>query len=512
MRANGWYRESFRHSLAARGVITKRYMATKAAPRVIPESRLTKAVGSAEKGLQTQIRSERIAEADIEARSPEQQALDLIKRGQATDIQKELLSKTGKKETFKQLERQGQRRQHKDSIFQKGLGKTEELTAKFRRKIAREEDIVLTDLEQAEVAAIAEKAVEDSLKGVPVSERTKEVLKKFKTLPAARNALQQLTVAEEAERREREGFVAKELRQAEEQTLIDLANAPAEAADVAGRGVVGAGRGILETTREGLRGTKFQGGEGPGVRQKIDAFGNTSFVGTNVAIGNEEDGLLRPIQEPLPPLSSGFDEALAVSERTRSSNMLFKKRQKNFSDLVDDQVNQLYTSKDKLSKVDLEPFKWGTKAFESGDREGVIKAISELKREEDKIASRWALVDQTNKNITSVNNHQSLFQDPGTDNIVLQSGKGANRLAEQTEKIEEVFKGMKDSNDKVFARRRMLQFRLQRMDANVLPEQGAPDFDQITRFSGDEKVSKGIDWTNTPELLTKGNPGLKVFK
>jgi hypothetical protein len=516
MSKTGWFKESYRHSLAARGVKTNRYYAKKDADIAkqkfaagLQQSDLgKKSITSVEKDIYARRRVDDFAKAALEQQSPAQleakaiRERDPTKRGQIKgDLMSEGLRRLGRTKagelSVKGLKKEAQGREEGGvrGVVDVAIGKAEQLGGKIG-DIGRPAEKLSPD-SRARLYALAQQAIEDANKGIPVDAKTKEILQAFRTQPEARQALQQLKVAEEAERREREGFLAKDLREGKEQLLIAGADAPGD---------------ILEAGKARLSGAPGARDPGKGVNEKIDSLGQTSFVGTNVVVGNEEFGLLRPIQEPLPPLSSSFDQIAEMSKQNSESNYLFKPKKRSFADAVDVQVNQLYSSRDRLAEVDLEPFKWGTKAFETGDREGVIKAITELKREEDKIANRWALVDQTNKNVSSLNNHAALFEEPSTDNLVFQSGRGADRLADQTQKVEDVFKRLKDSNDKVFARRRMLQYRLQRLDANILPEQGAPDFDEITRFSGDEKPSKGVDWTNTPELLTKGNPGLNVFK
>jgi hypothetical protein len=64
------------------------------------------------------------------------------------------------------------------------------------------------------------------------------------------------------------------------------------------------------------------------------------------------------------------------------------------------------------------------------------------------------------------------------------SGGGA-KLADQSKKVSEVKKEIMKANNEVASRKKMLQYRLQRMDAKVKPETGAPS--EVDRFSSGGK-------------------------
>jgi len=526
-RGGGWHKESYRHSLAAKGVVTNRYMAKKSKGSTFFGNRQSTSV---EKELTSSRRVDEIVRRKRVDESASERSARLIREGHGQGIVGRLSKKAEKvsnanedarivaKEQAKAL-RQSSRGSFLGDVR---AGEFKNVGADIKGAFARsgkvkDSEVKITPKNRSDVLAAAKKAVDDANRGVLTSDEDKVMLQQFSTIPEAKRALQILSDAESAERREREGVIKGDIRSSFEKGLENVESAPGVAVDNLAYGAVSTAEGAASIESAGLKGIGegrrefLDGSGGPGLNSKIEGLGKTSFIGVNTSIGNEEDGSLRPFSGPLPALSSGFDDALRVSEANRhGSNTLFNKKNLTFADGVDNQVAQLDQSKDKLAAVDMASFRAGTEAFESGDREGLISAISGLKREEDKIANRWSLVEQTKKNVTSVNNHQAVFADQGTDNIALQKGRGGDRIADQTEKLEGVFTAMKDSNDKLFARRRMLQFRLQRLDANVLPEQGAPDFDEIQRFSGDE--SKGLNAINVRDMIVKDNVGLELFK
>jgi hypothetical protein len=56
----------------------------------------------------------------------------------------------------------------------------------------------------------------------------------------------------------------------------------------------------------------------------------------------------------------------------------------------------------------------------------------------------------------------------------LLGGGGGDKLAERTQKVAEVKRRIKDSSNELYARRKLLRYKLQRMDATVAPETSLP--------------------------------------
>ena len=157
---------------------------------------------------------------------------------------------------------------------------------------------------------------------------------------------------------------------------------------------------------------------------------------------------------------------------------------KSSAERVSENIDSLHNSKRDLTAVDLSAFDEGNKAFKSGDREGLISSIAELQSQEGKLKDRWDLVSQTHANLKSAGNHDSAFaKSKGGGLGSLFNRSGADRLVNQTEKLSDVRGDLMKANNRAFARRKMLEFRLQRLDAQVPPETWAPK--SITRFDDD---------------------------
>jgi hypothetical protein len=242
---------------------------------------------------------------------------------------------------------------------------------------------------------------------------------------------------------------------------------------------------IADAPAEGLSGVGFLGGGG--IKSPLE--------GTTNVLAGPPSGAASPFGQfpggKVPNLSSAFDFAGAG---TGTNPILAKTppelRRK--AEIVQDQVDSLYKNRDELSKVDLSAYEKGNEAFEKGNREKLIDAISSLQTEESKLRDRWNLVGQTHRNVESIENHTSAFQKASDSNPLWGIGKqGGKQLADQTDKLNKVREGIVKANNQVFGRKRMLQFRLQRLDSTVPPETSVPQ--TVKRFEQPKGIFKNID-------------------
>jgi hypothetical protein len=156
-------------------------------------------------------------------------------------------------------------------------------------------------------------------------------------------------------------------------------------------------------------------------------------------------------------------------------------------------VNGWFSAKDDLAKVDVSSFEKGRSAFKSGDREKLISSINSLEAQEQKLRDRWAQVEQTRSVMLNPNTRAASLRKEddsffsGT-NMLFKSSSGGSKIAEETEKLNEVKRAIKDSANQVYARRVKLQYDLRRMDASVPVETGAP---QKTRVFEEDKKKNG---------------------
>lgn len=151
---------------------------------------------------------------------------------------------------------------------------------------------------------------------------------------------------------------------------------------------------------------------------------------------------------------------------------------------VSEKVESLHNARSKLADVDVSAFDDGNKAFKKGNREGLISAIAELQSQEGKLKDRWDLVSQTHAQLKGAQNHDTAFTKKKSGLFGgFGGGSGADRLVKQTEQLSDVRGEIMKSNNEAFARRKMLEFRLQRLDSRVPPETWTPAV--VTRFSDD---------------------------
>jgi hypothetical protein len=228
----------------------------------------------------------------------------------------------------------------------------------------------------------------------------------------------------------------------------------------------------------------------------IDLLEKSPFEQTNVFIGNEEDGAFRFMGNEIGDKPSGqrydpsgrfgkeqmefgggmsgmFDSLLGVSASSGANQNQVAKdsngRSVDKTTLIKE-VDSLYNAKTALGKVNVDSYKRGDEAFKKGDREGVIKAVNDLKAQEDMLRDRWVLVSKTHADVLSPMNRALLFQDDGG----LFSTGGGDKMAEQTKRLNEVKAEVRNAADKVTSRRRLLEFRLLRLDSVVPSESSVP--------------------------------------
>lgn len=278
---------------------------------------------------------------------------------------------------------------------------------------------------------------------------------------------------------------------AEEATALAKSAAGAEAA----------GLGFLERARE--EASQEGGREGfAGTLAMADSFGSTPFMETNALFGSHTDGdhPLNLIPDDVPSLKSGFDDIPKLSDSFFGSDKVESVAQR-----TSRKVDSWLDVSDGASDVDVSGFDRGNDAFDRGDREGLISAITSLQSQESKVRDRWQLVEQTHAQVLASQNKESAFDVDDGGNFFLGFGSGAGQLVEQTEKLNKVKEQLKGANDRVFSRRKMLQFKLQRMDAHVPSETDVPDDVQV--FGGSGPFSIGAK-----DIFSRDNIVLKTGK
>jgi len=469
---NGWYKESFRHSLAARGISTSKYQ------KYYQKKKTSK--------------FKEIGPPDFRELPVPSQVSPVTGRDGGRGLSPGRAARTIREERV--LEQEAAKKTKADRPVSRILEQVEanrfssaNAVLKDPSKLGISDEVERAQAVEAIQAALNAKAVSLASSGVPLSKALEDSLDP-NFIADIRNVQSAVKKQEDLDR---EGPL---------KTLFKET-------------VPGAIGSALETPFVGLR-EAAKAGENPELQQsllsnidnevprgagEIDTdLADNPFRTTNVLVGNEEDGQLSVLQEPIPKLSNNFnfaDGASAGNPVLQSA----KERGVTAADLVDKQVQELYDAKSVLAKTDLKPFDEGTKAFQNGDREGLIRSINELQREEQKLRDRFTLVNVTGDSVVSRPNHDAAF-DKKSDNFLMNvMGNGGDRIAEQTRKINEVRENILNANNQVFARRRQLEFRLKRLDASIPPETDIPS--EVTRFKKGTSFGNPVLNTQNETLL-----------
>jgi propanediol dehydratase small subunit len=148
------------------------------------------------------------------------------------------------------------------------------------------------------------------------------------------------------------------------------------------------------------------------------------------------------------------------------------------------------------------------KAAKKGDREAVVKSITELQGEEAKLRDRWAIVDKVHRDV--VGNADVTFSKRG---MLGMFGSGASEYADETKKVTETKAALKNSHNEVYARRSVLQNKLQQLNQAV-PTKQVKLPSRVVRFEEDAgkpktaaKVERAVEILTSPIQVTES-----VFK
>ena len=443
MNGKGWHKDNYRHSLAARGILSTRYYAQKIRYRYRPPREPP--VDVSKSAAQPEVLKEllgggvtpRTARSHLKAAAGLQQETAGLVAGGRDVAQAIYLIQTGN---------YSEQLNPSDPESPSPIQLLED-----RRKYGLNDD----DIEALQ-SAINVRALSLVNTGQPVPPSLEKHL--------SSDMKQRLKYAELGVKRLEETPFRKALREQLEGATIGTAAGIAEAP---GEGIA---MGAEEFRKLGERGKEFKGTVG-----QIDAAKDSPLLRTNTAITNPEDnGILNPlsfVEGGVPNLGSSWSflgPTPNVALASTPTKILAATKK------VQDQIDSLYEARKDYAKVDYGIYEAGNKAFKQGNREKLINSISEIEAEENKLKDRWTLVGQTHRDLLSMQNFMSSFA-KDTDNPALELRKeGAERLADQTEKLARVRAELLKSMNATYVRRVLLQGRLKRLDSNVLPESGAP--------------------------------------
>ena len=221
----------------------------------------------------------------------------------------------------------------------------------------------------------------------------------------------------------------------------------------------------------------------------ISASSNV-FLGDNEGgIGKDSDNgafdFLSDATDQTSPLSS----AIVPREKFRGVDFGMDDSQQTYAESISNQVESLWSAKSELGRVDKSPLKKGEKAFKLGDREKLIEAINDQEFQIKQQESRWNLVNQTKRQVESSENHRSLFEKKsGAFSSSMFGGSAGRKIADETKKINEVTKVVKQGSDEARARSQVLRGNLQRLDATVPFDDTVPS-DDVKLFKKEFSVA-----------------------
>lgn len=264
--------------------------------------------------------------------------------------------------------------------------------------------------------------------------------------------------------REFESPISMALRKRTPEVIGGIVGAPERALELAG-GSLAQG---IKSGSEGLQ----EGDSWPGLSGEIDSLKSSPFVKDNAEAGWEEQASRGAFANVDGTRLNGTWDFMSKGS---SSNPALAEARKTPADLVSLQVDSLFDNTDKLTKIDDAAYESGKKSFERGDREGLLGSIIKLRSEEDKLHDRQALVQQTRGNVLSIGNHKNSFgSGGGGSNILFTGSKGGEMLADQTRKINEVREAVARRHAEVATRRKILENDFTRLMTEVKPSSDMP--------------------------------------
>jgi hypothetical protein len=167
--------------------------------------------------------------------------------------------------------------------------------------------------------------------------------------------------------------------------------------------------------------------EVPGLMERINQVEDTSFFKYNAFLDepgqpgyNKEAGAFdvwsdKGTGEPSVTESLFFD--VQPNDNLKGLNNVKPKVAADVRTRADDtqaKVDSLFGAKDDMGKADISAFDKGSKAFEKGDREGVIDAITELEKESARLKDNWRMTEQVRAGVIDPVNVESAFNKEGS--------------------------------------------------------------------------------------------------
>jgi hypothetical protein len=177
-----------------------------------------------------------------------------------------------------------------------------------------------------------------------------------------------------------------------------------------------------------------------------------------------------------------FNPWKILDESGGNAKLKEEKRKQVYAEAISAQrdLDTLFENKDALAKVDLSGYNKGEKAFRKGDREMLLDAITELDAQHMKLQDRMWHVEAVRGNMLHKETMDQTIAMASEDgekimpNFLFGSG-GGNAIVKQTRKVNQIKEAIKKSSNEVAGRLAMLRNKLKRMDATVPPQAPVPE-------------------------------------
>lgn len=239
-----------------------------------------------------------------------------------------------------------------------------------------------------------------------------------------------------------------------------------EEADIATRGLIGGTARYAAGAAEaiavtGLKNIRDASGQPP--ESAIDKF-IAERRSREAREEQENFGLFNPLRRA------------GISVEDSDKEQLMKKAMYKEAHRAEQEVDSIYNRRHELSSIDTSAFEKGNKAFESGKRQDLIDAITQIDSENGKIKDRWNIVQDVRKLVLTPQNRDQLIHMERNESLGfgILGGTGAGKLSDETKKIAEVERNLKNSSNKLSAMSGVLRNKLRRMNAAIPAENTAP--------------------------------------
>lgn len=242
-------------------------------------------------------------------------------------------------------------------------------------------------------------------------------------------------------------------------------------------GVEAAGRGVKKAERAFADSPGFGSAESERIEKD-------SYLGT---FEDEENvGVFNPIK------IAGVDKILKAKQVEEQKSV---QKRRAGSELSDRYVEEVYANRKDLSDVDYSAYDDGESAYRRGDREGVVEAITKLESENLKLKDRLGIIQAIRGKIRSKDNVEGNLapEQEGLNfsNPIFSPGRGADNLARQTDMLAKTVADIQKSSNGAVGRANVLRRKLRKMDMYIPADTEVPQRD-VDVFRKDSLLS-GLD-------------------